>query len=56
MKKFADDMRWKEASKVRKLKSQIRSRKLQDVSRRKLQYEGKQNDYLGHHGKVMTRK
>ena len=54
-------MRWKEASKVRKLKSLIRSRKLQDMSRKKLHYEGRSNqlqtDYLHHtQGKVMTRK
>jgi hypothetical protein len=52
LKRFAEDMRWKEASKVRKLKSLIRSRKLQDMSRKKLHYEGRSNqlqtDYLHH--------
>ena len=28
LKKHSDDMRWKEASKIRKLKSQIRARKI----------------------------
>jgi hypothetical protein len=36
LKKFSEDMRWKEASKVRKLKSQIRARKMQESTRRRL--------------------
>lgn len=61
LKKFWEEMKWKEASKVRKLKSQIRSRKLQDISRKKLQFESRtgqmQTDMLHHaQGKVMTRK
>eukprot|EP00347_Sterkiella_histriomuscorum_P006888 403351054 len=61
LKKAADDMKWRDATKARKLKSQIRSRKLQDLSRKKLQFEGRQNqlqtDYLHHaQGNVMTRR
>ncbi len=54
-------MKWKEASKVRKLKSQIRSRRLHDLSKKKLQFGGNpsqlQTDFLHHtQGNVMTRK
>lgn len=62
MKKFADDMRWKEASKVRKLKSQIRSRKIVESQRSKLAIDGNSRsqhlEYLHerHAGRVVTRK
>lgn len=36
LKRFAEDMRWKEASKVRKLKSQLRARKMLEGSRRRM--------------------
>lgn len=41
MKKWSEEMKRKEACKIRKLQSQIRSRKLIDKNRKKLQYEGK---------------
>ena len=66
MKKYSDQMKWKEDSKLRKLKSQIRSRKMQENSRKKLMssYQDSRNgsgqlqtDYFHNSsGKILTRK
>jgi hypothetical protein len=57
MKKFNDDMRWKEASKVRKLKSQIRSRKMVESQRKRLGAYSEDTDYLHDRpGRVVTRR